>query len=83
VEVKYWNKPVSIKDVEEFIEKVAKYEGWTVTPTEDRRLWFFSKAGFSEEAGKKLRTLGIWHSDVHGFNLLCQAVGIGMLPVLD
>ena len=82
VEVKYWKKPVSIKDVEKFIEKVQKYEGWSVPPSKDRRLWFFSKYGFQEQAKKKLQTLGILHSDIHGFNLLCQAAGIGMLPIV-
>jgi len=83
VEVKYWNKPVSLKEVEKFIANVPKYEGWSVPPTNDERLWFFSKSGFQEQARQKLQELGILHSDIHGFNVLCQAAKVGMLPVVE
>jgi DNA-binding Lrp family transcriptional regulator len=81
VEVRYRKTPVKLKDVDEFLEKLSKAEGWQPPLSEDKRLWFFSRSGFDGEADARLRELGILHSDIHVFNALCRAVKIGEVPV--
>jgi len=81
VEVKYRKTPVKINDVEKFVEKLSKLDGWQTPPAEGKRLWFFSRSGFDEQASARLRELGILHCDIHGFNALCRAVKIGEVPV--
>jgi hypothetical protein len=83
VEVKYRKTPVKVNDVEKFIEKLSKMEGWS-RPTglsESKRLWFFSRHGFDDEAAARLRELNIMYSDILEFNALCRAVKIGEVPV--
>jgi DNA-binding Lrp family transcriptional regulator len=81
VEVRYRKTPVKLKDVDEFLEKLSKAEGWQPPLSEDKRLWFFSRSGFEEPATARLRELNILHSDIQGFNALCRAVKIGEVPV--
>jgi len=82
VEVKYRKTPAKVNDVEKFLEKLSKLEGWTLPLREGKRLWFFSRCGFDEPAAARLRALNILHSDIFGFNSLCRAVQIGEVPVL-
>jgi AAA+ ATPase superfamily predicted ATPase len=84
VEVKYRKTPVKLKEVEKFLEKLSKMEGWSRLAgplSEGKRLWFFSRSGFESEASARLRELNILHSDILGFNALCRAVQIGEVPV--
>jgi len=84
VEVKYRKTPVKINDVEKFVEKLSKLDGWSREAgplLEGKRLWFFSRSGFDEQASARLRELGILHCDIHGFNALCRAVKIGEVPL--
>jgi DNA-binding Lrp family transcriptional regulator len=81
VEVKYRKTPVRVADVEKFLEKLSKMEGWQLPLPEGKRLWFFSRSGFDEQAAARLRELNIMHSDVLGFNAICRAVNVGELPV--
>jgi hypothetical protein len=60
---------------------VSKIKGWQSPLREGKRLWFFSRSGFDEQAAARLRELNILHSDISGFNALCRAVGIGEVPV--
>jgi DNA-binding Lrp family transcriptional regulator len=85
VEVKYRKTPVRAADVEKFLKKLSKTKGWS-RPAKlpaGKRLWFFSRRGFDEQAAARLRELNILHSDILGFNALCRAVNIGELPVID
>jgi hypothetical protein len=65
------------------IEKLSKIEEWSrpAELPEGRRLWFFSRHGFDQQAAARLRELNIFHSDISGFNALCRAVKIGEVPV--
>jgi predicted transcriptional regulator len=83
VEVRYRKTPVRLNDVEKFLEKLSKLKGWhrLAELPEGKRLWFFSRSGFDEQAAARLRELNILHSDISGFNALCRAVGIGEVPV--
>jgi hypothetical protein len=81
VEVRYRQEPVRVADVETFAEKLSKMEDWRLPLQEGRRLWFFSRRGFDEQASARLRELNILHSDIAGFNALCRAVKIGEVPV--
>ena len=81
VEVKYRRTPVQINDVEKFVEKLSKLDGWQSPLAEGKRLWFFSRHGFDDEAAARLRELNIMYSDIAGFNALCRAVKIGEVPV--
>jgi len=83
VEVKYRKTPVKLNDVEKFVEKLSKLEGWSRQAgplATGKRLWFFSRRGFEAEAAARLRELRILHSDVFGFNALCRAIKMGELP---
>ena len=44
------------------------------------RLWYFSKAGFTEEAVGYMRERGILHSDMEQLNGLLQRFGLRKLP---
>jgi hypothetical protein len=81
VEVRYRQTPMRLGDVEKFLGKVSKIKGWQSPLREGKRLWFFSRSGFDEQAAARLRELNILHSDISGFNALCRAVGIGEVPV--
>jgi len=84
VEVKYRKTPVKINDVEKFVEKLSKLDDWSRQagpPAAGKRLWFFSRSGFDDQASARLRELGILHCDIYGFNALCRAVKIGEVPV--
>jgi len=81
VEVKYRKAPVQINDIEKFIEKLSKFEGWQTPLSAGKRLWFFSRSGFNAEAAARLRELNILHSDLAGFRALCRAVKIGEVPI--
>jgi DNA-binding MarR family transcriptional regulator len=81
VEVRYRKTAVRTADVEKFLEKLSKIEGWQLPLSEGKRLWFFSRHGFDAEAKARLRELNILHSDILGFNALCRAVNIGEVPV--
>jgi hypothetical protein len=83
VEVRYRKTPVRATEVEKFLEKLSKLEGWQLPLPEGKRLWFFSRRGFDDEAKARLRQLEILHCDRLGFNALCRAVGIGEVPVID
>jgi DNA-binding Lrp family transcriptional regulator len=83
VEVRYRKTPVRATDVEKFLEKLSKLEGWQLPLPEGKRLWFFSRRGFDEQTVARLRELNILHSDILGFNALCRAVNIGEVPVID
>jgi DNA-binding Lrp family transcriptional regulator len=83
VEVRYRKTPVRANEVEKFLEKLSKLEGWLPPLPEGKRLWFFSRSGFDDEAAARLHELNILHSDILGFNALCRAVGIGEVPVID
>jgi hypothetical protein len=83
VEVRYRKTPVRANEVEKFLEKLSKLEGWLPPLPGGKRLWFFSRRGFDDEAKARLRQLEILHCDRLGFNALCQAVGIGEVPVID
>jgi hypothetical protein len=84
VEVKYRKAPATLNDVEKFIEKLSKLEGWSRPAElgEGKRLWFFSRSGFDEQATARLRELNVLHCDILGFNALCRAVKIGEVPVI-
>jgi transcription initiation factor IIE alpha subunit len=81
VEVKYRKEPVRHAEVEKFVEKLQKTEGWQPPLGEGKRLWFFSQNGFDDRAAARLRELNILHNDIGGFNALCRAVKIGEVPV--
>jgi hypothetical protein len=85
VEVRYRKKPVNLNDVVKFLQKLSKMKGWSRLAglRKGKRLWFFSRHGFDDDAAARLRELGILHSDVSGFNALCRVVKIGKLPVAD
>ena len=86
VEVRYRKKPVKLNDVEKFLRKLSKMKGWSRLSgplREGRRLWFFARNGFDDEAAARLRELNILHSDMSGFNALCRAVKIGEVAVAD
>jgi DNA-binding Lrp family transcriptional regulator len=83
VEVKYRQTPVRLNDVEKFLEKLSKMEGWPTPLRPGKRIWFFSRHGFDAQASARLRELAILHSDIAGFNALCRAVGIGEVPVIN
>jgi len=86
VEVRYRRKPATLNDVEKFFRKLSKMKGWSRLAgplREGRRLWFFSRNGFNDEAAARLRELKILHSDLSGFNALCRAVKIGEVAVVD
>jgi hypothetical protein len=77
VEVKFRRKPVRLAEVEKFLDKVSKLTGWQIPAEQGKRLWFFSRSGFDRQASARLRELGILHSDLAGFERLCETVGIG------
>jgi AAA+ ATPase superfamily predicted ATPase len=81
VEVRYRKEPVRIDDVEKFVEKISKLEDWQQPLAPGKRLWFFSRSGFDEQASQRLRELGVLHSSIAGFNALCRGVKIGEVPV--
>ena len=81
IEVKYWTKPVSVTEVDKFIAKLQKLDGWHVPLLPGKQIWFFSKNGFQDNAKTRLQELKIRHSDIFGFNELCRAVRIGEVPV--
>jgi len=86
VEVRYRKKQATLNDVEKFLRKLSKMKGWSRLAgplREGRRLWFFSRNGFNDEAAARLRELDILHSDLSGFNALCRAVKIGEVAVVD
>jgi hypothetical protein len=86
VEVRYRRKPATLNDVETFLRKLSKMKGWSRLAgplREGRRLWFFSRNGFNDQAAARLRELEILHSDLSGFNALCRAVKIGEVAVVD
>jgi hypothetical protein len=83
VEVRYRKTPVRANDVEKFMKKLSKTKGWSrlAKLPAGKRLWFFSRSGFDEQATARLRELNILHSDIVGFNALCRTLNIGELPV--
>jgi DNA-binding Lrp family transcriptional regulator len=83
VEVRYRKTPVRAADVEKFLKKLSKLKGWSrpAKLPKGKRLWFFSRSGFDEQAAARLRELNVLHSDVLGFNALCRTLNIGELPV--
>jgi Mn-dependent DtxR family transcriptional regulator len=86
VEVRYRRKPATLNDVETFLRKLSKMKGRSRLAgplREGRRLWFFSRNGFNDQAAARLRELEILHSDLSGFNALCRAVKIGEVAVVD
>jgi len=81
IEVKYRRRPVTRKDVDKFVAKLSRLKGWRAPLGVGKRLWFFSRHGFDDEAAARLRELKIMHSDISGFNALCRAVKIGEVPL--
>jgi DNA-binding Lrp family transcriptional regulator len=83
VEVRYRKTPVRAADVEKFLKKLSKTKGWSRAAKlpAGKRLWFFSRSGFDEQAAARLRELNILYSDIFGFNALCRVLNIGELPV--
>jgi len=84
IEVKYRRTPVKLNEVEKFVRKLSKLKDWRAFRAEleaGKRLWFFSRHGFDDEAAARLRELKIMHSDISGFNALCRAARIGEVPL--
>ncbi len=81
VEVRYRKESVRVSEVEKFVEKISKLEDWQLPLGPGKRLWFFSRSGFDEQAKERLRALGVLHSGILQFNALCRAVKIGEVPI--
>lgn len=77
VSVRYRKERMNEKEVEAFIKQVDMVQ-------QERQYgevvrWYFSKAGFTEEAKERLRQEGIYFSDLDQFNELADL--FGLLPL--
>ncbi|OQY59008.1 MAG: hypothetical protein B6245_08825 [Desulfobacteraceae bacterium 4572_88] len=78
-ECKYWKDKVGLRVVKEFAEERAE-TGRKVYNLETTVLWFFSRMGFSKNAGAYMKERGILHTDEEELNSLLESFGVSRLP---
>ena len=78
IESRYWKDKMGLGEVQTFEERgeVAR----EALKVDEMRLWYFSKAGFTEEAKGHMRERGILHSDAEQLDDLLQRFGLRKLP---
>lgn len=78
VQVKFTQKPIGLADVQKFLDQaniIIEKKGYIRTT-----LWYFSKKGYTKEAGECLRQAGALHSSLNQFNALATLTGFVGLP---
>ena len=77
VSVRYRKEKMSEQEIELFLQQTAAVQ--TEKQYGEVVRWYFSKAGFTEAASRRLQSEGIYHSNLAQFNSLASL--FGLLPL--